>query len=121
MSEPLASGAIGLTRDSRSDEIHDSTPLRAVEAEQVVPDRRRSQGTVRHSTGQRRGGKGFPLHETDGAVAFQIVAQPLNRLVRGLAATDHRRLIAVAEGRGHHHPLVELVEVLDDHHRHLHV
>lgn len=57
-----------LTGETGSDEIHASTPAAAVEGEQVVPDRRRSQRAVCHTRDQPRGGKGFPLHVTDGAV-----------------------------------------------------
>ena len=58
-----------LARVARSDEIHDSTPRAAVEGGEVVPDRSRSQGTIRHARDQDRGGMGFPLHETDGVVS----------------------------------------------------
>jgi len=54
---------------SRRDAIHDATPRAAVEGGEIVPDRSPIQGTVRHARHQRGGGMGFPLHETDGAVA----------------------------------------------------
>lgn len=51
----------GLTREARSDEIHDSTPRSAVEGDEVVPDRSRIQGLVFH-----------PCHESGRCVGFPL-------------------------------------------------
>lgn len=63
-----AGGAPWLTREAGRDEIHEATPASAVEGDKVVPDRRRSHEAVRHTRDQRGGGKGFPLHVSDGTV-----------------------------------------------------
>lgn len=46
--QPLAGGAEGLARESRSDAVHCSTPRSAIEGGKVVPDRSFFQGRVRH-------------------------------------------------------------------------
>jgi hypothetical protein len=62
-------GAERLAGVAGRDEIHDATPRAAVEGGEVVPDRRESQASLFHARDQDRGGMGFPLHETHGAVA----------------------------------------------------
>lgn len=64
---PLAGGAPRLARESRSDEIHDSTPRATVEGGKVAPDRNRFQEPVRHARCQYRGGMSLPLDVTDRA------------------------------------------------------
>jgi hypothetical protein len=65
-----ASGkAVSLARDSRANNIHDSTPREAVEGAKVIPDRRRIQATFFHASNKRAGGKCFPFHVSDAAVA----------------------------------------------------
>ena len=65
----LASGdGEGLAGETCADDIHASTPASAVEGGKVVPDRARIQPPCFHLANQERGGIGFPLHETDGAV-----------------------------------------------------
>ena len=54
----------GLTREARSEAIHDATPRLAVERGNVVPERSRTKGRVfhpRHEDGRR---KGFPFDES---------------------------------------------------------
>ncbi len=67
----LPSAATGeterLTRVSRSDAIHDSTPRAAVEGSEVAPDRCRIHGFVFHARRQDRGGESFPFDVTDDA------------------------------------------------------
>lgn len=65
---PLSGVTERLARVARCEHIHEATPRSAIEGGEVVPDRRRSQATVLHARDQDRGGMGFPLHETDGAV-----------------------------------------------------
>ena len=61
VSFPVARNAVGLARDARSDEIHDSTPRAAVEGGKVAPNRRLAQGLVFHPRQERGLGIGFPL------------------------------------------------------------
>ncbi len=56
-----------LTREARSDAIHDSTPSFAVERSKVAPDRSLSQRSRLHLVDQVRSGERFPLHVTDDA------------------------------------------------------
>jgi hypothetical protein len=65
--EALPGARDGLTGEARHDAIHRATPRSAVEGGEVSPDRRRSQGAVRHARRQDAGREGFPLHVTDGA------------------------------------------------------
>jgi hypothetical protein len=53
--------ADGLTREPRSDEIHDSTPWRRVECGEVVPDRSLIQGLVCHPCHEHGRAVGLPL------------------------------------------------------------
>jgi len=64
----LAGEGEGLAGVAARDDIHASTPASAVEGGEVVPDRSRSHDSFLHARDQARGGMGFPLHETDGAV-----------------------------------------------------
>lgn len=65
----LAGWAEGLTRESRSNAIHDATPRLTIEGGDVRPDRSRSHGTRLHRRDQVCCGEGFPLHVTDAARA----------------------------------------------------
>ena len=65
--ESLAGGAERLTRESRSDDIHDSTPRAAVEGSQIRPDRRFTQPSRSALCRQVLDGEGFPLHHADDA------------------------------------------------------
>lgn len=56
-----------LTRESRSDEIHDSTPLATVEGGEVTVDRSGVKDPAAHSLDQTRCDIGFPFHPADGA------------------------------------------------------
>ena len=56
-----------LTRVSRSDEIHDSTPRDSVESVQVRPDRKVTQVPGFHSADKHCRGERVPLHSTDDA------------------------------------------------------
>jgi hypothetical protein len=55
----------GLTRESRSDEIHDSTPWSRLECSEVSVDRSRVKSPLFHASCQDRGCIGFPLHIAD--------------------------------------------------------
>lgn len=58
-----------LARESRSDDIHDSTPASAVEGSKIVPDRSLTQGRVphpRHESGRR---STLPLNETGSSIS----------------------------------------------------
>jgi len=61
----LAGEAPRLTRESRSNAIHQSAPRARVERGDVRPDRRRSQTVLLHRLHQSRCGEGFPLHVSD--------------------------------------------------------
>jgi hypothetical protein len=56
------------SRVARSDEIHDPAPRATTELLKVAMDRSRIQEPLLHSLDQDRGGIGFPLHPSDGAV-----------------------------------------------------
>jgi hypothetical protein len=68
-SGPLSGHAEVLARESPSDSIHKATPGAAVEGGNVRPDRSFMQCAVAHTRRQDRGGRDFPLHETDCAGA----------------------------------------------------
>jgi hypothetical protein len=67
LAELLPGDAKRLTGESRSNEIHDSTPRASIEGSEVTPERSRIQGALFHTRRQDRGGIGFPLHVTDDA------------------------------------------------------
>jgi hypothetical protein len=56
-----AGEGVGLTRVSRSDEIHDATPRTAVESGKVIPDRSRVQGRLFHPGHEYGCAVGLPL------------------------------------------------------------
>ncbi len=60
-----------LARSATNDAIHDATPRAAVEGADVVPDRSRSQGRVRHPCHETGRSEGFPLdvHHSAGCSA----------------------------------------------------
>jgi hypothetical protein len=63
--------AEGLTREARSDAIHDSSKSPCVEASQIVAiDRARIQASLRHPLRQDAGSVRLPLDMTDGASAW---------------------------------------------------
>ena len=71
----LAGGAEWLTRDARSDAIHDATPRRAVEGREIVPDRMRVSG--RSLTARENGrSAGFPLDTTDSSGSGDSDSEP---------------------------------------------
>ena len=57
--------AEGLAGESRSDEIHDSTPRFSVEGGKVAPNRSFSHGTVSHRLYQIRRSESLDFHCTD--------------------------------------------------------
>jgi hypothetical protein len=59
--EPLACDGERLARISRSDDVHRAAPRAAVEAGNVVPDRRAIQGRVFHPRHESGCGEGFPF------------------------------------------------------------
>ncbi len=64
----LAGDGERLTWKSRRDEIHDSTPRRAIEGCEIVPDRRLIQGRVFHPRHESGRCEGFPLNVTCGSI-----------------------------------------------------
>lgn len=67
----LSGHAERLARVAARANIHDSTPRAAVECGKVRPDRSRGQISRFHARDQERGGRAFPLHETDAGVSGQ--------------------------------------------------
>jgi hypothetical protein len=59
-----------LTREARSDDIHDSTPRLACEGKHVVPDRSEIQGLVFHPRHEDGRCIGFPLDVHHGAIGL---------------------------------------------------
>lgn len=59
-----SSVADGLTREPRRDEIHDSTPWRAIEGDEVVCNRCAIHGLVFHPRHDDGRGESFPFNET---------------------------------------------------------
>lgn len=59
--EPLTGSAVRLTRESRSDEIHHSTPRSAIEGREIVPNRCRIHDLFRHALHDNRRGEGVPF------------------------------------------------------------
>lgn len=72
---PLSSDGQVLAWESGNDDIHDATPLVAVEGLHVRPDRRRINGSFFHKRDQLRSGWGFPFHVTDGSVLKSMVSE----------------------------------------------
>ncbi|HUX00822.1 MAG TPA: hypothetical protein VMY35_07565 [Phycisphaerae bacterium] len=64
-SQALASDAVGLARDARSDAIHHSAPGAAVEGANIRPAKRRTQAQVFMRRRQYLASEGFDLHCTD--------------------------------------------------------
>nr|WP_043743965.1 hypothetical protein [Paramagnetospirillum magneticum] len=73
---PPAGVAFALARVSARDEIHDSTPRAAVEGGNVVPDRSRIQGRIRHPRHESGRSTGFPLDVTHSPVSGQGDVEP---------------------------------------------
>lgn len=65
--QALAGDAIALAGIARQDAIHRAAPCSSVEGAQVRPDRSRMKPPRRHARDQARGGRCFPLHESDAA------------------------------------------------------
>jgi hypothetical protein len=65
----VAGDAPGLARESRSDEIHDSTPRATIEGGEVRPDRCLIQEAFFHARSQYCGDIGLPLDHADRAKA----------------------------------------------------
>lgn len=64
----LAGGAERRARETRRDDIHDSTPRLAVEGREIVPDRRLIQGRVFHPRHEDGRCEGFALNMTNGSI-----------------------------------------------------
>jgi hypothetical protein len=64
----LAGETDRLARESRSDQIHDSTPRRAVEGREIVPDRRAIQGRRFHPRHECGRGESVQFNETHGSI-----------------------------------------------------
>jgi hypothetical protein len=67
--ELLSGHAERLTRESRSDDIHESTPLAAIEGREIVPDRSRIQVRRFHPIHEDGRRVGVPLDVTYGPVS----------------------------------------------------
>jgi hypothetical protein len=66
---PIAAEREGLAGITGRDEMNAAAPRSAIEGAQIVPDRSRSQGRVRHPGHEDRRGKSVPLDETHSAVS----------------------------------------------------
>lgn len=73
---PPAGVAFALARVAARDEIHDSTPRSAVEGGNVVPDRSRIQGLIRHPRHEGSRSMGFPFDVTHSPVSGQGDVEP---------------------------------------------
>lgn len=71
----LARDGERLARIARSDDVHRAAPRAAVEAGNVVPDRRRIQGRVFHPRHEDGRGIGVPLDMTHSAISGACEAQ----------------------------------------------
>lgn len=69
LSPAMAGRAEGLAGIAGSDEMNAAAPRAAVEGSQVVPDRSRIQGLVRHPGHESGRCMGFPLDEAHGAIS----------------------------------------------------
>jgi hypothetical protein len=73
--ELLPGNGEGLTWESRSDEIHDSTPRLAVECRDIVPDRSLIQSRLFHPCHESGRRVGIPLNVTHGSGRDSGVAE----------------------------------------------
>jgi len=69
-SQPGAGDREGLTGETGSEAMNESTPASAIEVVKVVPDRRLTKLAFFHSRDQISDDKGFPLHVTHGVVGI---------------------------------------------------
>jgi hypothetical protein len=69
LAEPASGNREWLARIARSEDIHDAAPWSAVEAGNIVPDRRRIQGLVFHPRHESGCCIGFPLDVTHSAIS----------------------------------------------------
>ena len=67
--QPPAGDRERLARIARNDDVHAAAPRAAVEAGNVVPDRRAIQGRVVHPRHEQGRGEGFPLDVTHSAIS----------------------------------------------------
>lgn len=72
----LARDGERLTRIARSDDVHSIAPRAAVEAGNIVPERRRVQGRVLHPRHEDGRGVGVPLDVTHSAISGEREVQP---------------------------------------------
>jgi len=73
---PPAGDGERLARIARKDDVHAAAPKAAVEAGNVVPDRRRIQGRVFHPRHEHGRVEGFPLDVTRSAIAVAGDGEP---------------------------------------------
>jgi hypothetical protein len=85
-SATIAREAEGLAGIAGRDEMNAATPWAAVKGSQIVPDRRRSQGRVRHPRHESCRSMGFPLDVTDSAILRFGDVQP--EVEAGVAGTE---------------------------------
>jgi len=74
--EPFACDRERLARISRSDDVHRPAPRAAVEAGNVVPDRRAIQGRVFHPRHESGCGEGFPFDMAHSSISGDGDGEP---------------------------------------------
>lgn len=95
-----------LARIAGRDEMNAAAPRSAVEGSQVVPDRSRRQGRIRHPGHEHRRGKGVPLDETHSSVSgFGEVKSEIEASDPGAKAEAMKRFRSVGGTKSHtRHP-----------------
>lgn len=64
----ISGDRVGLAREARSNEIHDTTPRSAIEGREIVPDRRLIQRLVFHPCHEDGRGESVPLAKAHGSI-----------------------------------------------------
>ena len=95
----LARHAERLTRIARSDDVHRAPPWAAVEAGNVVPDRRFAQCRVFHPRHQDGRGVGVPLDVTHSAILGEREVQPEVEPAGARAEREAEEAVACGSGR----------------------
>lgn len=95
-----------LARITGRDDMNAAAPRSAVEGSQIVPDRSRRQGRIRHPGHEHRRGKGVPLDETHSSVSgFGEVKAEIEASDAGAKAEAVKRFRSVGGTKSHtRHP-----------------
>ena len=90
------------------DEMNAAAPRSAVEGSEIVPDRSRRQGRVRHPGHEHRRGKGVPLNETHSSVSgFGEVKSEIEASDAGAKAEAMKGFMSVGGTKSHtRHPFL---------------